>query len=140
VAEASLDELASKHIIQLSVKTNELIQAASSDAPVVPSVDPATLKALILDYLRAVRARERMRKRFEKLTWVGPAGIVAMALTGIGSVLGFGGMSSLLSSGVAPVGWVLLTIGIALAIVVFVVYAYLQHVLGSAELLSKGNE
>ena len=135
---AGLDEQAILALRRVRTDIDELLVDEESFDPRNVLADPSRVKARLTRYSKLLKARGRLMSRYNWLLRVGPTLLISVATFGIGVAMALGHLAGLWNTGsVAAVGWVLMVVGGAMAILVGIAYAYLEYSLSKAETLSR---
>lgn len=122
----------------LQVDIAELQGSVDSFDPLAVIVDPAAIKGQVKAVLRLFKVLDRLPRQYRLLLRLGPFLLGVALLFGVGVVLAFGHAAGLLAATwVQRVGWSVLAVSLALGLVGFGSYAYLQHALSIADTHSR---
>ncbi len=136
---AGLSERAVQELFALRTEINDLlIGSADGDFdPLKVVVDPSKLSGHVSKFQKCIQVRSKLRKRFEHLLKLGPiaVGIVGVYLIGVATVAAY--YTELYRHWwLGRAGIILSSADIVAGMAVIADYAYLQHRLSSAEILS----
>jgi len=133
-----LSEKAADELLQIQLMASDVVGSPGARDPLQIVGDPSALRSRLKRFVAMLRARDRVKPRLALLLRIGPAFLLIVPFYLAGILLAFSYLGELHSVRWAAVAakYVILA-ALALMILLFIAYAYLQHQLSKAETLVK---
>jgi hypothetical protein len=137
-----LSEKAAKRLVDVQRLIRDfVVEGSVTFDPLRVVREPADLKAPMRRFLRILKVRDRTSRRYKRVLWVGPVLLTAATVYVVGVALAVLDISEIVDN--RQMGWTGVVMGVLGALGIlggFVAYAYFEHMLSGAEILSQGDE
>lgn len=138
-----LSEKAAKVLVEVQGLIRDFVVEGGSVTfdPIRVVREPAELREPMRRFLRVLRVRDKTEARYRRLLWVGPGLLLAALLYVVGVALAVLDISETVDKpAMGRAGVWIAAIGALGLAAGFVFYAYLQHRLSGAEILSQSDD